>query len=549
MHTLGIHASFSANTHDPAVALVGDGKLLFSLEEERLSRTKTSVALFPERALSLALEQTGISMADISLIGVDGKKWESVGKIKIQRYLRAMFKKVPPIKFFNHELSHTAGAFYSSPFDDALCVTLDGNGDSLSGMIAVGTRKKSEPFRILKRFYMPKSLGVFYTVMTNYLGFRSIEDEYKVMGMAAYGRARYDLSSFVKYVGQGDFSTHPRLWFESPPTTTVWEPKCNYQLIQKLLGIPFRGRGKTFEQIHFDLAASIQKGFEQAYLAVIEFWLKKTGCCNLVLSGGCALNCMANEKLLGMPSLKNFYVFPGASDRGLSVGNAFLASQALGKMPRPISSHFLGPVYKTREIEGACRISGLKTASFKSTKMLYKSAAESLRKGQVIGWFQGRSELGPRALGARSILGLASVVGMKDRINAKIKFRESYRPFAPALLWTDAVRYGIVKKPVVAMRYMTTNVIIEKKFHKKFQEAMGLDFSSRIQLVRQGEPLHGLLLELSKQTECPVIINTSFNLAGEPNVEKPVDALRTFVSSGIDKLYFENLVVLKGGRG
>jgi carbamoyltransferase len=138
---------------------------------------------------------------------------------------------------------------------------------------------------------------------------------------------------------------------------------------------------------------------------------------------------------------------------------------------------------------------------------------------------------------------------MKDRINAKIKFRESYRPFAPALLWTDAVRYGIVKKPVVAMRYMTTNVIIEKKFHKKFQEAMGLDFSSRIQLVRQGEPLHGLLLELSKQTECPVIINTSFNLAGEPNVEKPVDALRTFVSSGIDKLYFENLVVLKGGRG
>ncbi len=514
-----------------------------------MSRTKTSVALFPERALSLALEQTGISMADISLIGVDGKKWESVGKIKIQRYLRAMFKKVPPIKFFNHELSHTAGAFYSSPFDDALCVTLDGNGDSLSGMIAVGTRKKSEPFRILKRFYMPKSLGVFYTVMTNYLGFRSIEDEYKVMGMAAYGRARYDLSSFVKYVGQGDFSTHPRLWFESPPTTTVWEPKCNYQLIQKLLGIPFRGRGKTFEQIHFDLAASIQKGFEQAYLAVIEFWLKKTGCCNLVLSGGCALNCMANEKLLGMPSLKNFYVFPGASDRGLSVGNAFLASQALGKMPRPISSHFLGPVYKTREIEGACRISGLKTASFKSTKMLYKSAAESLRKGQVIGWFQGRSELGPRALGARSILGLASVVGMKDRINAKIKFRESYRPFAPALLWTDAVRYGIVKKPVVAMRYMTTNVIIEKKFHKKFQEAMGLDFSSRIQLVRQGEPLHGLLLELSKQTECPVIINTSFNLAGEPNVEKPVDALRTFVSSGIDKLYFENLVVLKGGRG
>ena len=548
MHTLGIHASFSANTHDPAVALVRDGKLLFSLEEERLSRTKTSVALFPERALSLALEQTGISMADISLIGVDGKKWESVGKIKIQRYLRAMFKKVPPIKFFNHELSHTAGAFYSSPFDDALCVTLDGNGDSLSGMIAVGTRKKREPFRILKKFYMPKSLGVFYTVMTNYLGFRSIEDEYKVMGMAAYGRARYDLSSFVKYVGQGDFSTHPRLWFESPPTTTVWEPKCNYQLIQKLLGIPFRGRGKNFEQIHFDLAASIQKGFEQAYLAVIEFWLKKTGCCNLVLSGGCALNCMANEKLLGMPSLKNFYVFPGASDRGLSVGNAFLASQALGKMPRPISSHFLGPVYKTREIEGACRISGLKTASFKSTKMLYKSAAESLRKGQVIGWFQGRSELGPRALGARSILGLASVVGMKDRINAKIKFRESYRPFAPALLWTDAVRYGIVKKPVVAMRYMTTNVIIEKKFRKKFQEAMGPDFSSRIQLVRQGEPLYGLLLELSKQTECPVIINTSFNLAGEPNVEKPVDALRTFVSSGIDKLYFENLVVLKGGR-
>ena len=545
MYTLGIHASFSANTHDPGVALVKDGKLLISLEEERLSRTKTSVSHFPERSLSKVLEEVGIPFSQVALIGVDGELWEPMGRKKIARYLKAMFNHVPQLKFFNHELSHTAGAFFSSPFEEALCVTVDGNGDNLSGMVALAKRKQKNPFRLLKKFKMPNSLGVFYTVMTNYLGFRSIEDEYKVMGMAAYGTPRFDLSDLLKHKGDGDFYTHPKLWFSNPPTSTVWEPKCNYELIKKIVGIGFRKRGEEFEQCHFDLAASIQHHFENTYLATIQYWLKKTGCRNLVLSGGCALNCMANEKLLHFSEIDNFYVFPGSSDRGLSVGNAFLASHFLGKMPRPLMTHFLGPRHPRKEYEDAKNNSGLRTFLFKNKSEVMKSAAGALRNGEVIGWFQGRSELGPRALGARSILGLASVPGMKDRINAKIKFREAYRPFAPALLKTDAVKYGIIPKTVTAMRYMTVNCIIPAKFHNIFREGMGLDFSSRLQLVEPGEPMYSLLRELSRHQNCPVLINTSFNLAGEPNVERPADAIRTFVSSGIDRLYMGTACFLK----
>lgn len=545
MYTLGIHASFSANTHDPGVALVKDGKLLISLEEERLSRTKTSVSHFPERSISRVLDEVGIPSSQIALIGVDGELWEPIGRKKIARYLKAMFNHVPQIKFFNHELSHTAGAFFSSPFNEALCVTVDGNGDNLSGMVALAKRRKKAPFRILKKFKMPNSLGVFYTVMTNYLGFRSIEDEYKVMGMAAYGSPRFDLSDLLEVRGDGDFYTHPKLWFSNPPTSTVWEPKCNYELIKKIVGIGFRKRGEVFEQCHFDLAASIQHHFESTYLATIQYWLKKTGCRNLVLSGGCALNCMANEKLLHFSEIDNFYVFPGSSDRGLSVGNAFLASHILGKIPRPLATHFLGPRHPRKEYEDAKNNSGLRTVLYKNKSEVMKSAAGALRNGEVIGWFQGRSELGPRALGARSILGLASVPGMKDRINAKIKFREAYRPFAPALLKTDAVKNGIIPKTVTAMRYMTVNCIIPVEFHKIFREGMGLDFSSRLQLVEPGEPMYPLLRELSRHQNCPVLINTSFNLAGEPNVERPADAVRTFVSSGIDRLYMETTCFLK----
>jgi len=547
MITLGIHAALTASVHDPAVSVVRNGELIATIEEERLSRVKTSVALFPERSLRKILSRFLIDINDVSLIGVDGVTWRDKGKPRITRYIRSMYGECPKIAFYNHELSHVAGAFFSSPFDRAICISLDGNGDGLSGLVTICNRNASQPIRILKSFEMPNSLGVFYTVMTNYLGFRSIEDEFKVMGMAAYGRPVYDLSELLwqSYDNLGTFYTHPKLWETALMNTTVWEPKCNYELIQNIIGIGPRLRDAPFNQEHFDLAASVQLAFQKVYISVIEYWLKFTKERNLVLTGGCALNCMANKTVCNLP-IDDLYVFPAASDRGLSVGNAYLASSELGVIPKYSPSPFLGLDYSKEEVNTAVLNSGLPFTEITKRKDLIFEAASALLGGLVIGWFSGRSELGPRALGARSILALASISGMRDTLNKKIKFREAYRPFAPVLLRSDVIDYDIIPKPLTAMKFMTVNISVPAGYAHLFSEAMSVDQTARVQLVSHDEPLFDLLVELKKHLKIPVLINTSFNLAGEPNVESPVDAIRTFTSSGLDKLFFDSMIVSKG---
>ena len=536
---LGLHPALSAHIHDPSVALVIDGKLEFAIEEERLNRVKTSLGLFPERGIKAALNQSGLSLQDIDSIAIDGVTSKHL-EAKVRRYLYSMFGYCPTIKKVSHPIAHGSGAFYASPFDEALVFSIDGEGDGVSVLIYLENRLGKRKVLYTSKF--PASFGGFYTAFTNYLGFRSIEGEYKVMGMAAYGNPdAYDLKSifnFNKQTGNLFFLDELRDTFAN---TSVFETHACYEKIQSLTHVEpvFSALPVNFTQQHFDLAASVQKTFEDAYLGIIDYYVALSGVKNVCISGGCALNCLANMKLMSDRDY-HVYVQPAASDRGLSLGSAYEISKSLGDTPKPADHMFLGCSYTSSEIENALHNSGL---PFYLESNISNFAANKISEGHVLAWFQGRSEFGPRALGGRSILASASVLSNKDKINEKIKFREMFRPFAPAILQED-MHY--LTGLTCESPYMTSTFRIIESHKSSIQACCHEDNSARIQTVGFSQhPLYSILQHIKAKTGIGACVNTSFNLAGEPIVETPVDALRTFVSSGLDYLCIGSYVVSK----
>lgn len=537
-NVLGIHAPFSSHVHDPSSALVIDGHPVFALEEERLNRFKTSPGIFPEYSVEAALRHCDLSIYDIDSIAIDGTTSSSI-LFKVERQLRQLYGYCPQIVRIAHPIAHGSGAFFASPFDEALVFSVDGEGDRISILVYVDKRDGKRRFLYKSKY--PDSLGAFYTSFTNYLGFKSIEGEFKVMGMAAYGNAdAFDLSNILSLdPSSGRISYDPAVRDEHCHSS-VFETHANYEYISSLTGVPpVFSSHPIRDQCHFDLAASVQKTFQNVFVGLVDFYVAKTGIANIALSGGCALNCLANKVLL-CDRQYSLYVQPAASDRGLSLGSAYEVAKILGDSPMPPADMYLGPNYSDSDIVLALEQSGL---SFELCQDSPLHAARAIVDGYVIGWFRGRSEFGPRALGARSILASASIPGNKDKLNAKIKFREMFRPFAPAVLLEDMKRISgfDLESP-----YMTSIFPVLTSSKHLISECCHNDGTARFQTVSKPDnPLFDLLRHIKAMTGVGVCINTSFNLAGEPIVEKPVDAIRTFVSCGIDFLYLGDYVVSK----
>ena len=547
---LGIHASFDCKGHDPSVALIDDGKLTFAAEEERYLRYKTSSGRFPEYCLAACLEQTQTSFCEIDAIAYDGITSGSLGE-KIRRYLQDLYGSCPPLIPVLHPDSHIYGAYFCSPFDDALVISIDGFGDGISIKVAEANGNK---FLDIKSYGgVGQSLGDWYSAATNFLGFKSIEGEYKVMGMAGYAR-----SNNVRYEGMIGFSASDESLyvdnncFNYENYTSIYQPHYNGETFEKIAGHKPRGNGEI-TQTHFDTAGSIQNAFTKTYVELIEYFLKKTRKKNLVLTGGCSLNTLANltlQKKLNMG--ERLFIYPAASDRGLSYGNAIKGYLEIyndaynsieGNLLLRPTSMALGSGYSSERYLRAAERSGLPYRVFKAEDIAMETA-RILKDGQVIGVHYGRSEYGPRALGYRSILANAKIKGAKEKVNAKIKFRENYRPFAPALLQEDFLG---LKGNFWVSPYMTQ--VFDVADHSDiFAETMHVDGTARVQTIDEvSSPfLHRVLISMKEFGETiPVLINTSFNLSGEPIVETPEDALRTFVGSELQSLVLGNIIVEK----
>lgn len=546
MNILGIHSSYTATSHDPSACLIQDGRVVVAIEEERLNRIKISSGFFPAKAVRECLKLAKLKIEDIHLVVSDGASFPAL-KDKLRRSLTDLFGFSPEVQLVDHPFAHCAGAFNSSGFGDALVISIDGVGDKTSTLVCTAKKTGSSvEYAELYRADIFASLGNYYTAFTNYLGFGSVEGEYKVMGMAAYGEDRFDLSGIVNFNNTTASleSENRENFIDVQHYSTITEPSYKESYIYGLTQVKRPAySGGVFTQEHFDLAASVQAQFTRTYISLIKYWLTKSKKTFLCLSGGCALNCLANKELLNM-GLDGIYVMPAASDRGLSMGAAMYAANLMHEPISSVGDMYLGKSFGSQQTREMLQICGV---DFEEIADPAADCANAIAAGSVVGWFQGRSEFGPRALGHRSILASPGIAHMKDTLNAKIKFRESYRPFAPAVLKSDLESYYSSEKQ---FPFMTFTLDVPRVLAKKIPEAVHFDGTARIQSVSEScsKSFHDLLTEVRKVSGIGAVINTSFNLSGEPIVDSPLDAVRTFYSSGIDVLYLGEYKLSKGSN-
>ncbi|ALC15457.1 putative carbamoyl transferase, NodU family [Desulfuromonas soudanensis] len=575
----------SAYYHDSAAALLLDGQLLAAAQEERFSRIKNDAA-FPTRAVDFCLAAAGLQPEDLTAVVFYDKplvKFERLlsttlatapagfgffraamptwirEKLWIPGKLRKAVPGAGEYLFSSHHLSHAAAAFYPSPFERAAILTVDGVGEWSTCSYGTG---RQGVVSLDEELRFPHSLGLLYSAFTAYLGFRVNEGEYKVMGLAPYGRPRFAeviLDKLMQQKGDGSFTLDMRYFgFLSRLCMTN-------ERFHQLFGGPPRLPDAELEERHLDIAASIQLATEELMLGLVRQVHAKTGESRLCLAGGVALNSVANGRLLREGPFKEIWIQPAAGDAGAALGAAYLGHLASGGEVSADTGRdsmrgaLLGPEFSALEIEEALTGSGLKWSLLEESALLEKTAA-ALAAGRIGGWFQGRMEFGPRALGSRSILADARVANMQHRLNMKIKFREGFRPFAPAVLAERAGEYFDLagQSPYmllvcpVAENQRIENVEVEglarlKQVRSQIPAVTHVDNSARVQTV-DGErnPLfYALLKHFEAITGCPMLVNTSFNVKDEPIVCNPEDALRCFVKTDIDFLAIGNYWVEK----
>ena len=587
----------SAYYHDSAAALIQDGEILRAVQEERFTRKKHDDR-FPINAIKYCLKSTGISSKEIDYVVFYDKPF-----LKFERLLEtyvsfapkgfSSFKKAMPLwlkeklfqkkliceelhkcgfdgdlasrlLFSEHHLSHAASAFFPSPFSSAAILTMDGVGEWATSSFALGSENK---IQIHKEIHFPHSLGLLYSAFTYYAGFKVNSGEYKLMGLAPYGEPKYAQRIFdylIDLKADGTFRLDLS-YFNYCTGLTMTNNRFH-----DLFGAPPRSEESRLTQKHMDIAASIQHVTEEVILRLTRSIIKETGEKNLCLAGGVALNCVANGKLLREGEQDHLWVQPASGDSGGALGAALIAYHHHLEKPRSLNGlvdlmkgSYLGPVFSNEEITKC--LEGLR-AHFVVLKEgdLIRSCAEILKAGGAVGWFQGRMEFGPRALGARSILGDARSPNMQSILNLKVKFRESFRPFAPSILREDVSEWFDLDAD---SPYMLLVADIVKKYQlpmtDKHKQLFGIDklnvprsdlpaithvdYSSRIQTVhRETNPRYHKLLSVFKSlTGCPVLVNTSFNVRGEPIVCTPADAFRCFMGTGIEALAIGNCLLKK----
>jgi carbamoyltransferase len=590
MRILGISAFY----HDSAAALVEDGRIVAAAQEERFTRKKHD-ASFPRNAVKYCLEAAGTKLADIDHVAFYDKPF-----LKFERLLETYIALAPRgfrsfqmamplwlkeklfqksllrkelkefdeeigdrLLFTEHHLSHAASAFFPSPFEKAVVLTMDGVGEWATTSAAMGEGNRLE---IFQEIHFPHSLGLLYSALTYYTGFKVNSGEYKVMGLAPYGEPKYAqliLDHLIDLKPDGSFRLDMS-YFDYCTGLTMTNER-----FAKLFGEPVRTPDKLLTPFHMDIAASIQAVLDEAVLRLTRSLAARTGARNLCLAGGVALNCVANGKVLRDGKFDQIWIQPAAGDAGGAVGAALAAFHQFKGQPRGVgnsdsmSGAFLGPEFAQAEIERRLSAVGARFTVLEQDAMV-ETTAKALADQSAIGWFQGRMEFGPRSLGARSILGDPRSPTMQKNLNLKVKYRESFRPFAPAVLREDAADwfnldsdspYMLIVADVRQDKRRTMTAAEQPLFgidklnisRSEIPAVTHIDYSARIQTVsQQTNPLfHRLLTEFKRLTGCPVLVNTSFNVRGEPIVCTPEDAFRCFMGNELDLLVVGNCVLKK----
>ncbi len=534
MIILGIHGGFNVHQHDPSAALIINGKVHTVIEEERLLRIKGCNGILPIESIRACLNNANIKITDVDYVTLDGETYDDIIN-RTSDWIKHHFGYSPKIKVINHQLAHLSSAFFQSGFKNTMCISYDAWGDRLSGAIAIG--KNGNNLNVIKKIPGTNSLGVFYSTMTSFLGFKPNEDEYKVMGLAPYGKSSYDLSFFLKIIKNGYLCDNS--YFRKRLSGTEYEQFYSDKLIQKL-GKP-RKKYEKINKKYLNIAASTQKFLEDAAISLIKYAHSITKQENLCLAGGVSLNCSLNGKIAQLPFIKNLFIQPAASDRGLALGSALYLANELGDKINKIDHVFYGPKISKDTIKKNLDLSGIK---YKKLNYPSETAADLISENKVIGWYQGRSEFGPRALGNRSILANPGNKKMKDIVNKKIKFREEFRPFAPSVM-SDS--YKDVFDLKSESPFMTIACKVKDGWGKKIPSTTHINGTARVQTVSRkfNSKYHSLLEKFNKNTGLPVVLNTSFNIRGQPIVEKPLDAVATFAGSGLDCVIIENYLLIK----
>ena len=591
MRILGISCYF----HDASAALIEDGMLVAAAEEERFTRKKHDFE-FPENAIQFCLNQANISADELDYVvffekpfvkfdrllktamtGFPKTYWMFVQSMRTwlfdKLWIKSLISKslsIDPsrILFSEHHLSHASSAYFCSPFDEAAVLTFDGVGEWATTTMGYG---KGNDLKITHEQHFPHSLGLLYSAFTAFLGFEVNEGEYKVMGMAPYGTPRY-VDEIWKVVSQNDDGS---FWLDPQYFAFHHSTKNSYtKKLRKLLGEPRKSEVPFFtqesgypsyygdrpgnwdemcryNQHYADIAASIQLVTEDLIISLAKEVHRQTGSKRLCLAGGVALNSVANTRILRETPFEELYVQPSAGDGGGSIGAALYAWHCgLGNNgKRFVMDHsYWGQAYGPSEIRTAIDAAGFKGQFMNDESKLITATVDRLTQGKVIGWFQGRFEWGPRALGNRSILADPRRNDMKDVVNTKIKFREPFRPFAPSVLAESADKYFDLSNPQGSMpaRFMLL-VVPVKEDKQDAIPAVNHNGTARLQTVHKdtNPRYHNLIESFGQETGVPVLLNTSFNVRGEPIVNTPENALDTFAKSGIDTLVMGDFIVDK----
>jgi carbamoyltransferase len=560
MNILGISCFY----HDSAACLLRDGEIVAAASEERFTRKKHDES-FPTNAIRYCLGEGGIEERELAYVGFYDKpllKFERIVTTymaSFPRSYRAFMKAIPiwfreklwikdvirrelnykgEVLFAEHHQSHAASAFLVSPFKEAAILTVDGVGEWATASMAVGRDRQIE---MLRQIDYPHSLGLLYSAFTYYLGFKVNSAEYKVMGLAPYGVPRYYdriMSNLIDVRHDGGFRLNLD-YFEY-----VHGLKMTNGSFDRLFDGPARAPETPLDQRHKDIAASIQKVTEEVMLRLASSLHGLTGMDNLCMAGGVALNCVANGRLSRQGPFKRIFIQPAAGDAGGAIGIAKYIYHSLLGNPRtpPMRNAYLGPSYSTESIESYLRQTGVPYHSIQRDR-LYIRVARLIEEQNVVGWFQGRMEFGPRALGNRSILADPRKAENRDRVNLKIKFRESFRPFAPSVIAERRAEFFDLD---CASPYMLLTAQVRENM-RRIPAVTHVDGSARIQTVsRDDNPLfYDLIREFDRLTGVPVLINTSFNVRGEPIVCSPEDAFRCFMRTDMDYLVLDRFLLDK----
>ena len=590
---LGISAFY----HDSAATIIQDGKILAAAQEERFSRVKHD-SNYPFNAVEFVLKFSNIKLSDLDYIVFYEKPYLKFDRL-FKTYLalapsgfesfcksmpiwlnQKLFQKKLLVKqlkkhdsnfnehnkilFSEHHLSHAASAFFPSPFEKAIILTADGVGEWATTTVAVGNKNKLE---IKKEIHFPHSLGLLYSAFTYYIGFKVNSGEYKLMGLAPYGDPKYVdkiLENLIDIKQDGSFRLNNE-YFNYATGFTMTNKK-----FENLFGEPVRNPIKNkITQFHMDVAASIQKVTEQVMTNLVKSLKEEFKISNLCLAGGVALNCVANGKILKDKIFDNIWIQPAAGDAGGSLGAALAAWHLELNKHRSLSKDdsmqgsYLGPEFSNDEIKKELIRLGAVFEIYEEDELMFKTA-EYLTQGDAIGWFQGRMEFGPRALGNRSILGDPRSENMQKNLNLKVKYRESFRPFAPSVLEEEAGDwFELNSKSPYMLIVGDVNNKIKKKMTEEEKKLFGIDklnvkrseipavthvdYSARIQTVSKSTnpKYYDLIKKFKERTDCPVIVNTSFNVRGEPIVNTPEDAFKCFMGTNLDKLVIGNFILEK----